>query len=52
MLLWIAILLLADAGFALFFENRFRDILPRWNVKVIAILEGLIAFVLIALHFY
>jgi hypothetical protein len=52
MLLWIAIVLLLDAGFALLFENRVRIILPRWNVKIIALLEALLAAILVAWHFY
>lgn len=52
MLLWIAVILLVDAGCALLFENRVRIILPRWNVRVIASIEALIAFALIAWHFY
>lgn len=51
MLLWIAILLLTDAGLALWFEDRARVILPRWNIKVIALLEALLALGIVAWHF-
>lgn len=51
MLLWIAILLLLDAGFALLFEHKVRARIPGWNVKVIALVEAVIAFLLIAWHF-
>lgn len=51
MLLWLAILLLIDAGLALMFENRVRVILPTWNVKVIALLEALLALGLVVWHF-
>ncbi len=51
MTIWIAILLLLDAGFALLFEDRVRARMPGWNVKVIAFIEAAIALVLIIWHF-
>jgi len=51
MLLWIAILLLLDAGLALWFERRVRIILPGWNINVLALIEAAVAVVCIAVHF-
>jgi hypothetical protein len=51
MTLWIAILLLLDAGFALLFEDRVRARIPGWNVKVIALIEAGVALLLIIWHF-
>ncbi|HMP90692.1 MAG TPA: hypothetical protein PJ991_10850 [Kiritimatiellia bacterium] len=52
MMLWIAILLLLDSGFALLFERKIKVVLPRWNINILALLEAGIAGVLIALHFW
>ncbi len=51
MILWIAILLLTDAGFALLSEHRIRSMLPRWNIKSVAFIEAGIALILVAIHF-
>lgn len=52
MLLWISILLLLDAGLALWNEHRIKHVLPSWNIKRIAILEGVIAVFLIFFHIW
>lgn len=52
MLLWIAILLLLDAGFALWLERRLDALFPRLSVRQIALLEGGIGVVLAAVHFW
>lgn len=50
MLLWIAILLLLDAAFGLWFEPRFARALPRVRIRWIALAEGVLGLLLIAWH--
>jgi len=50
MLLWIAILLLFDSGLALWNQNRIEHLFPRWNVRILAILEAVAAGILVGLH--
>jgi len=52
MLLWISILLFIDSGLALWNEQRIGKVLPRWNIKYIAVAESLIASLLTILHFW
>ncbi|HMO05890.1 MAG TPA: hypothetical protein PKC67_11460 [Kiritimatiellia bacterium] len=50
MLLWIAIVLLLDAGAALWFEPRLARIWPARHVRKAAVIEGFVALGLIILH--
>lgn len=50
MLLWIASVMLVDAGAALWFEPRLARIWPARHVRKAAVAEGLLALVLIAVH--
>jgi hypothetical protein len=50
MLLWIAILLLLDSGLALWNQNRIEQVFPRWNVRVLAMMEAVAAGMLVGLH--
>jgi len=52
MLLWISILLFIDSGIALWNEHRIGKVLPRWNIKIIALAESFIAMLLTILHFW
>jgi len=44
-------MLLVDAGCALLFERRIHALLPRWNIRTIALLEAGIAIALLVWHF-
>jgi hypothetical protein len=52
MLLWIAIVMLLDAGAALWFEPRLARIWPARHVRKAAVIEGVLALVLIAVHVF
>jgi hypothetical protein len=49
--IWIAIVLLADAGIGLFFSNRLQPRLRRVNVVRIALVEAAAALVIVVIHF-
>ncbi len=48
---WVAVLLLVDAGIGLWNEQRLREIMPRANVRRIALIEAFVAFAILTLHF-
>lgn len=50
MLVWIAIVMLLDAAAALWFEPRLARVWPARRVRIVAVIEGLVALGLIALH--
>jgi hypothetical protein len=52
MLLWIAIVMLCDASFALWHEDRVASLVPRINVRWYALIEGTLALLLIGYHFW
>jgi len=51
MLIWIAVILLCDAGFALWHERRIERVLPKINIKLFALIEALLGIILTTLHF-
>ena len=50
-ILWVAIVLLLDAGFGLWNHERFAKIAPKVNVVRVAWIEAGAAFFLLLLHF-
>lgn len=48
---WLAVLLLLDAGLALFFLGSWQKRLPGLNIKLIAAIEVALAAVLLALYY-
>ena len=48
--LWIAALMLLDAGLCLWFEERLAAWRPRLNLRRIAIIEGIAGLLIVAVH--
>jgi len=49
--IWAAILLLLDASFGLWNQERFAKSLPQLNIIRVALIEALIALILLAVHY-
>lgn len=49
--IWAAIILLLDASFGLWNHKRFEKSLPKLNFVRIALIEALIALILLAVHY-
>ena len=49
--IWAAILLLLDASFGLWNHKRFEKSLPKINIARIALIEALVALILLAVHY-
>lgn len=52
MLIWISIVLLADAALALWHEERLQKLLPNWRIRIYALIEAGLALALAGLHFW
>lgn len=50
-LFWIAVVLLLDAGIGLLGEQRFHRVFPSLPIRTIALVEGLVALILLAVYF-
>ncbi len=50
--IWAAILLLLDASFGLWNHKRFEKSLPKINIAKIALVEALVALLLIGIDFW
>ncbi len=50
--IWAAILLLLDASFGLWNNKRFEKSLPKINIARIALIEALVALLLIGINFW
>ena len=48
---WVAILLLLDASFGLWNHERFQKSLPKINIAKIALIEAIIALILLTVHY-
>ena len=48
--IWAAILLLLDASFGLWNHQRFEKSLPKINIAKIALIEALVALILLIVH--
>jgi hypothetical protein len=49
--LWIAVLMLADAGVTLALHERIGQPFRGWNVRRVAMVEGVCAMAIAAVHF-
>lgn len=48
---WIAVLMLVDAAFGLWGESTWQAMLPNIRIRRIALIEALVALVILFIHF-
>ena len=49
--IWIAIVLLVDAGIGLWGENTWQKLAPSINIRRVALIEAAAALAIVAIHF-